>query len=176
MIARLGRREKILVGAVLALVVGLLIQTLVVDPLLTHRKDLEREIKDYRIVNFDLEDAGREYLDLKKEQAVAQARYERRSANFRLFTFLDSLAKEADVEKYRKYIRPSSSPIPDSPYKKSVVEMKLAGLPLEPLMNYLYRIETSPNEVDIARISITEAGKDSHLVDALIQVVTLEKS
>ncbi|MFH2099084.1 MAG: hypothetical protein ABIJ95_06185, partial [Pseudomonadota bacterium] len=67
-----------------------------------------------------------------------------------------------------------TTPIADSPYKVSMVELKLSGVTTEKLMAYLHGVESSRNQVQIRRLAVTETGKGRRLVNAVILAVTLE--
>ena len=71
-------------------------------------------------------------------------------------------------------MKPSKKAQKNSPYKISRVEMKLEAISLEQLTNYLYGVETSPNMVDITKISISKKDKKQGLLTAVLQVETVE--
>jgi general secretion pathway protein M len=52
--------------------------------------------------------------------------------------------------------------------------MKLQAITLEQLTTYLYKIETSKNNVFIKRISITKTGKQEQFINAVLHVETIE--
>ena len=52
--------------------------------------------------------------------------------------------------------------------------MKLQTITMEQLTTYLYKVETSKNEVNVKRISIAKAGKQAGYIDAVLQVETFE--
>jgi general secretion pathway protein M len=71
-------------------------------------------------------------------------------------------------------MKPTKKVQKNSPYKLSRVEMKLDAITLEQLTNYLYRVETSKNMVDIRKISISKKDKKQGLLTAVLQVETVE--
>jgi general secretion pathway protein M len=81
---------------------------------------------------------------------------------------------EAGIKDKITYMKPSSSVLKNSPYKTSIVEMKLQSVTLAELADYLYRVETSENFVSVKRISISKLGKQEASVNAVLQVETLE--
>jgi general secretion pathway protein M len=52
--------------------------------------------------------------------------------------------------------------------------MKLDAITLEQLTNYLYKIETSKNMVEVKKISISKKDKKQRLINAVLQVETYE--
>ena len=71
-------------------------------------------------------------------------------------------------------MKPTKKVEKGSPYKLSRVEMKLDAITLEQLTNYLYKVETSKNMVDIKKISISKKDKKHGLITAVLQVETVE--
>jgi general secretion pathway protein M len=52
--------------------------------------------------------------------------------------------------------------------------MKIDGVTLEQLTNYLYGIETSKNMVIVKKLSISKKEKNEGLVNVILQVETVE--
>jgi hypothetical protein len=52
--------------------------------------------------------------------------------------------------------------------------MKLEAVTLEQLATYLYGVETSPNMVEIKKISISKQDKKQGLISAVLQAETVE--
>jgi general secretion pathway protein M len=175
MISKLDKREKILVGAVAGLLAIVLVHSLVLSPLANWRSNTQARVLQQEADMARMGDLAAQYQALVQKQSQALNRYAGRDEGFSLFTYLDRLAEQADVQRFRTYIKPSTSPVPDSPFRRSLVEMKLAGLSMEQLMAYLFAIESSKNQISISRIAITETGRDSRLVEAVLHVSTLEK-
>jgi len=73
------------------------------------------------------------------------------------------------------YMRPTSTAGKDSPYRLSMVEMKLTDVTISQLMAYLHGIETSRNMIFIKRLSVSKAEQKADLITTVFQVETLEK-
>ena len=71
-------------------------------------------------------------------------------------------------------MKPSASRTNDR-FKESMVEMKLDKINLKQLVDYLYLIESPENVVSIKRISIRDNKGAAGYLDAVMQVVTIEK-
>ena len=91
-----------------------------------------------------------------------------------MYAFLNRLAAEAKIKDRITNMKPTKKVQKNSPYKLSRVEMKLDAITLEQLTNYLYKVETSKNMVDIKKISITKKDKKQGLITAVLQVETVE--
>ncbi len=173
-ISRLSRREKVIVGFMIALLCIYVLAQFVVADALANKRDLAQKIKKGEALLMDMRLEKAEYEEVTRQIAATRARFENRETGFRLFSFLDRLAGENGVKQYIEYMNPSTSPIPDSPYKVSMVELKLSGVTTEMLMDFLYGIESSRNQVQVRRLAVSETGKDRRLVNAVILAVTLE--
>ncbi|MBW1989949.1 MAG: type II secretion system protein M [Deltaproteobacteria bacterium] len=174
-IQRMSRREKAVVSALAALVCLLVLSEFVVSPLLSRKDALEAGIRAKEKGLVDLRLLAQDYQKAQARMAAAQQRFQNRERGFRLFSFLDRLAGQSGVKKHVEYMNPSTQPIENSPYKVSMVELKLSGITTEQLLAYLYGIESSPNQVRIRRLAITEKlGGERRLVNAVILAVTLE--
>ena len=115
-----------------------------------------------------------EYAALTQSEKTSKSRFRRRPKGFKLYSFLDRLAGKSGIKDRIIYMKPSKKAQKNSPYKISRVEMKLEAISLEQLTNYLYGVETSPNMVDITKISISKKDKKQGLLTAVLQVETVE--
>ena len=115
-----------------------------------------------------------EYDSLMSRTGSWENRLKKKSKGFTLFSFLDKLAGDVGLKEKIAYMKPSKSDQKNSPYKLSMVEMKLQRINLKQLTPYLHTIESSENDVYIRRLSITKKGKGQGFIDVVLQVETLE--
>jgi general secretion pathway protein M len=170
---KLAKREKYLValgGG--ALVVFLLFQFLVF-PFFDGKGRLERGIQAKEEALKQMVRMSGQYKALQTGSQGVQTVLSGREKGFTLFSFLDRAAGDAGVKEYIKYMKPSTSE-GTGPYKESMVEVKLEGITLKQLVEYLFRIESPENLVSIKRISIKENKRESGYLDAVLQVLTLQ--
>lgn len=71
-------------------------------------------------------------------------------------------------------MKPSTTTQKDSPYRLSMVEMKLSGVTMSQLLAYLHGIETSRDMIAIKRLSISKGEQQADLINTVFQVETLE--
>ncbi|MFP4475292.1 MAG: type II secretion system protein GspM [Desulfatibacillaceae bacterium] len=172
--AKLGKSEKRLVALAVMVICAIVLVEFVITPVLERRKRLENSVARAQNDLADIQILAQDYARVMARSSQAANRLDRRPAGFSLFSFLDTLAGQAGVKSHLAYMNPSASPVPESPFRRSQVDLKLQRISMEQLMQYLYRIESSDNEVFVRRMKITRTGKDEPYVDAVIQVVTLE--
>jgi general secretion pathway protein M len=71
-------------------------------------------------------------------------------------------------------MRPTKTEQKNSTFKLSRVEMKLEAVTLEQLATFLHGVESSKNMVSVSKLSITRRDQKEGLLDAILQVETLE--
>ena len=142
-------------------------------PFLDKRERIQRGIKAKEEGLREIVMLGAEYQAIKKSSQVMDRLLTRRKKGFTLFSFVDKSAGDAGVKANIKYMKPSTS-TGLSPYKESLVEMKLEAITLQQLIGYLYRIESPVDVVSIKRISIKENKRKSGRIDAILQVLTFQ--
>jgi len=171
---RLSKREKYTVFTAIAAVGMYILIQYVCFPTLDYRSRLHRTLKQKTDVLAQMQHLQTEYQDLMQNAERLKRRYARRQKGFTLFSFLDRLARDTGIKDNIAYMKPSNAAQKDSAYKVSIVEVKLQGINLTTLTDYLYGVETSRNAITIKRMSITKKGKNKGLIDAVLQVEVVE--
>ncbi len=170
----LNKRERY--GIMLATgVIGIfIIAVFIVEPFLSRTANMKNSLQAKADMLVEMQRLQSEYAALTQQTKISKSRFQRRQKGFTLFSFLDRLAGESGIKDRISYMKPSKKAQKNSPYKISRVEMKLEGISLEQLSNYLYSVETSQNMVDITKISISKKDKKQGLLTAVLQVETVE--
>lgn len=172
---KLAKREKYLVAlAAGALAVFILIQFLIF-PFFERRDRLDRGIQAKEGGLQEMLLMSARYRAHESGSQGVQSVLSNREKGFTLFSFLDRAAGGAGVKEYIKYMKPSTSD-GTGIYKESMVEIKLEGVTLQQLVEYLFRIESPENLVNVKRISIKENKREAGYLDAVLQVLTLQQN
>jgi general secretion pathway protein M len=175
MAINLNKREKLsVIAAAAALFIFVLLQFLVF-PLLEKNDRLSSKLisRQHELEQIRLLQA--EYRQTSQKAEQAQRFIKRRKPGFTLFSFLETLAGKTNVKNNIAYMRPTSTADKDSPYRLSLVEMKLADITTSQLMAYLHGIEASNNMIFVKRLSISKEERKADLITTVFQVETLEK-
>jgi general secretion pathway protein M len=173
-LSKLSRREKIIVaGGGCVLVLFLLIQ-FVIAPVFNRSAQLRQSVKSKTLMLADMHRMRSDYDALKSRARQSEARFTRRDKGFTLFSFLDQLAGQSRIKERVSYMRPSIIEQKNSALKLSRVEMKLEAVTLEQLATFLYGVESSRNAAVVSKLSITRRDQKEGLLDAILQVDTLE--
>jgi general secretion pathway protein M len=173
-LSKLSRREKTVVAGGGCLLLVILLVQFVISPLFERSSQVQRAIQSKTIMLAEMQRLRAEAETLRASTRSSEARYSRRDKNFTLFSFLDQLAGKSGVKERVSYMKPSKIEQKNSAYKLSRVEMKLEAVTLEQLSGYLYAVETSRNMVSVSKLSISRREQKEGLLDAILQVDTLE--
>ena len=169
-----NKRETIIVASGSLFVLVWIYLQFVFWPLKDTSKRLTRTISAKESIHRDILELKNEYHQLKSQAEAANAHFKNQDKNFTLFSFLDKLAGQIGIKGNIIYMKPSTSTPKDMPYKLAMVEMKLQGLNLTQLTDYLYGVETSANQMYIKRLAITQKSQESKSVDVVLQVETIQ--
>jgi general secretion pathway protein M len=174
--AKLNKRERIAVSAAVVVVALFLVFQFVVTPYREKQARLARSLQSKTEALREMKALKAQYEALTEQARLSKVRFARRERGFTLFSFLDRLASEAGIKDHITYMKPSRVDDKDTPYRISLVEMKLQDITLKQLTPYLHMVETSENVVYIRRMSITRTGREgaAGLIDAVLQVETYE--
>jgi general secretion pathway protein M len=174
MVRRFTGREKYVVYGGAGLMGLFLLHLLVISPLIGAHDARSRSLQAKTIIRDDIIRMKSEYQAIQRRASASTQRFAGRKANFTLFSFLDSLAGDAEIKEHITYMKPSTSTPKDSPYKISLVEMKLQNITMAQLTTYLHKVETSKNMVFVKRLSVSKEGKQDGSINAVLQVETSE--
>ena len=173
-LSKLSQREKIIVaGGGLALLIFLVVQFLIA-PVFTRNAQMRRSVQAKTAMLAEMQRLKSDHDSMKSAATQSEARFTRRDKGFTLFSFLDQLAGQARVKERVSYMRPTKTEQKNSTLKLSRVEMKLEAVTLEQLAAFLHAVESSKNMVSVSKLSITRRDQKEGLLDAILQVETLE--
>ncbi|HDZ90658.1 MAG TPA: hypothetical protein ENH37_08270 [Deltaproteobacteria bacterium] len=168
----MGKREKALILLAACCVVLFLLFHFIVFPFFDRREAIKRGITAKRAALGEMMALGSQYESLRRGAEGTGTYLRNRKKGFTLFSFLERAAGRAGVKDHIKYMKPSASR-GDGRFKEAMVEMKLDGVSLGQIVNYLYLIESPQNVVGVKRISIRNSKSAPGYLDAVVQVVTL---
>jgi len=174
-IRRLSRRELLMIGSGGAILGLFIVFQGIVFPLLEAREGTIRSIERYEESLREMRTLRGEYEALQARTAEIRKILASRPRDFTLFSFLENGAARAGIKNRIQYMKPSTAAVRDgSGYEESAVEMKIEGVSLKKLVEFLYFIEDPERLVRIRRISIREEKAASGELTVLLQVVTYQ--
>jgi general secretion pathway protein M len=171
---KLSRRERTAIWTGIVFVCLFVLLRFAVFPFVDQRERLVRSL-EANVKNLEeIRILKSEYEALNRRADTSKFRFEKRSKGFTLFSFLDMLAGEVGIKENIAYMKPSTTVQKESVYKISLVEMKLTGITMEQMTQFLHKIETSNNMVSVKRLSLTKPDETQQRLNAVLQVQTLE--
>ena len=168
---KLANREKNLLISCGIFLLAVIVSQFLVMPWFAERDRLiagiasrEKDVQEMILMQ-------RKLTAAKENTSGVAANLRLRPKKFALFSYLEKTADTNRVKKFITYMKPSASNS-KGPLNESLVEMKLAGVGLESLINYLKEIESPENVVYLKRLSIQSSKKQEGTLDVVIQVLT----
>jgi len=173
-LAKLSSREKMAISIGIGFVVIFILAQVAFFPFIDARERLQRKLVSHTINQTEIKQLRLKYLELQNRADNSKTRFKRRQRGFTLFSFLDKLAGQVGIKERITYMKPSSTKQKDTPYRLSLVEMKLNGITMEQITRFLYRIETSQNMIHVRRLSLNKKEEKEALLNVILQVETFE--
>ncbi|MBC2695251.1 MAG: hypothetical protein HF982_08260 [Desulfobacteraceae bacterium] len=171
---KLNRREKYSVYAAAVIICMFVLIKFIVLPVIDKRERDTRAIQVKTKILEEMTALKSKYNAINNRADLSKLRFAKREKNFTLFSLIDSLAGKAAIKDHIVYMKPSTSLAKNSNYKISSVEIKVQNITLNELVSYLYMVETTDNNVFINRLSISKAGGQEDLINAVLKVETIE--
>ena len=159
----LQRREQILVlgAGILVLVTGLFV--FVIDPILARGANLDRRLATASRQFSELQALRGDYQRQKQILDRIDAQLRRQPRNFAIFSLLERVAGQTGIQDKIQSMNTVASP-PNTVYKEESVEVRMEGVALGQLIDYLHRVERSPQVLKIKRLQVKPArGNRQHL-------------
>jgi general secretion pathway protein M len=164
------REKRTLIAGGLA-VAALLVYLVLISPYLAAMEKLDRRITKKTEELEEVLALQKEYFRLREKTTLLEGMV-RSTSSFSLLSFLETLAAKNGIKKQIAYMKPLTTPANER-YRESSVEMKLEGLTLKQLVDYLYQIERSPQPIRIKRLNIAKK-KGEGFLDITLQASTFE--
>ena len=113
-----------------------------------------------------------DYLALEENLEFVEEGLVSRGKDFNLFSFLERLTAESGIKERVFSMRPRERHFSDY-YKESLVEIRLKGIELSELVDYLYRIENPPRFLAINDLLLRPQRASPGKVEVSFEVSTL---
>ncbi len=157
----LSGRDRIALSIGAAVLAALVLYQFVFHPLSASCERLESSIRTQESELLELKGIVARYQQIASGGAGGAAQAD----SFNLFSLLETLANQSGLMDRMESMRPGSMDL-DNLKKEDWVEVKLDGVTLKELTEYLYRIRSSGNGVYIKRLS---TRKDGDYLNVILQ-------
>jgi general secretion pathway protein M len=164
----LQRRERLFVIGAGALLVVFLLFKLTIDPMLKRSADLDRQIVTARRQLDEVRTMQQAYQRQKKVVDNINSQL-KNQPNFAIFSRLEELAGQTGIRSKIVHMKPTVS-TPNEVYNEESVEVKVEGVTLEQLVQYLHQVENSPQLLKIKRLEMKPRFDNRQILTATFRV------
>lgn len=173
MAIQLNKRERLALWVAGVAIGALIMVKFVIFPYLEAREKWARQIEAKKVTLLEMQALKSEYHNFKQLGATSRSRLAKRGKNFTLYSFINNAAAKAKIKNNIVYMKPKKIEQKGSAVKVDVVEMKVAGVTLKQLVNYLQMVEKSGNQVFVKRTAISNSSKKKGYLDVTLLLETV---
>lgn len=173
-IKRLNKREKYIMYGAIGVMVVLGIHWLIITPFFENKSRMQKALHRKQAMIAEMQQWRSDYQAIKQSAQDSKSLFAHRSEGFELYSFLNKIAGQTGIKDRITSMKPTKTAQKNSEYRLSRVDMKLDGIGLEQLVDYLYAVETSENIVEIRKLTITKKDKEKGLISVIMQVEAIE--
>ena len=170
---RLSRRERFMVAVGLLFVVGFLVHQLLVDPFLVKKQRLERSLQIKASNLLEMKLLQKQYQQVSGNKRDIMGRLKARSPEFSLYTFVEQQIDAVRMKGRVKSIKPGVSDYQEG-IRQSMIDLKIEGVVLAQLVDFLASIESFDKVVFVERIVVQNNSREDGLLDVMLSVITFE--
>ena len=165
----LQRREQILVvGAGILAFVAVLF-TFVIDPILARAANLDRRIAAATRQLTELHTLQRDYRHQEQVIDRIDAQLRRQKQNFAILSHLERVAGQTGILDKIQSMNTVASP-PNTAYEEDSVEVRMEGVTLTQITDYLHRMGKSPQVVRTKRLQVNPTRENRQLLSVRYRV------
>ena len=165
----LQRREQILVVGAGVLVLVVVLFTFVVDPILARTANLDRRLAVATRQLAALQALRGDYRRQKQMIDRIDAQLRRQRGNFAIFSHLEQVAGQTGIQDKIQSMNTVASP-PNTVYKEDSVEVRMEGVTLAQLIEYLHRVGMSPQVLRIKRLQVNPTRENRQFLSVRFRV------
>jgi general secretion pathway protein M len=165
---RLSGREKGMVGLGAAVLAAIGFWLGVWDPVQAHIQLLDRKVRAKQAEQQEIQKLVERFRRLR-DQIAGIEDHLKRSKDFSILSYLESLAKRQQVQDRIVQMKPKGGETTRY-YRESSVEIKMEKVRLSELVGYLYQVENSAELLRVKQLQIKPRFDDKDLLDVRFQV------
>jgi len=169
---RLAAREKMAVGVGGTCLVAVAFWLGVWEPAQAHLELQKRRVQAKQEEYREIQDLAGRFERLRSRIEGIEAHL-RRSRDFSILSYLESLAKRQRVQDRIVQMKPKPGESTKY-YKENAVEIRMEKVHLPELVRYLHEVENSPELLRVKQIQVRPRFDDPDLLDVRFQVSAYE--
>ncbi len=156
---RINRRELTLILAGGIIVLSVFYYLFIVSPALARQKVLTKYIAKKESDLAAMRGLKTKWDAFKSDRGEAEKSLTNRGKKFTLLSFLEGISREVGINQNIQYMKPLSASEKSENLRAAGMEMKLEGIDMSQLVNFLYKLEYSGNLLKIKRTKIQKLSK-----------------
>jgi type II secretory pathway component PulM len=170
---RLSPREKGFLLAGVLVLSGLFLYFGWISPTLEEIRRLDKSITSERGRLQEVRELFSTFQTLDKREAIAEEKLQKRTQeSFSIASVIEGLAREVKILDQVQYLKPSQAQFSEQ-YTEASVSLKVTQIEIEPLVDFLYRIESSERLLRIRSLQVRSHPKETGKLDVTLTVFTL---
>jgi general secretion pathway protein M len=170
---RLSPRERTILGAGAAAMVVIGLYSFIWEPLAEGRVRLAQRIVGKQRQLEEMQAMREAYMGLLRQLEASQQVLDRADPKFSLFPHIEATVAQVVGRDKIKSMTPENKEVGGA-YREDSVELKLAGISLEQLVDMMYRIEKGEHPLRITRLQVKKQFRDPHMFDVTATVSMLK--
>jgi hypothetical protein len=154
-------------------IIALIFYLVIVSPAVAKQKALSRYIEKKESDLIQMMALRDEWHQFQNSRLRAENAIKKRGRGFTLLSFLEGITREIGIDKKIQYMKPMSSVEQTGPWEQVGIEIKLDGIDMKALTQFLYEIEGAEGSLNISRIKVNSSTKkEARLLTVILQVNT----
>jgi len=166
----LSDREKKLLIVLIIVVIISFIYYFVLTPIMTYKEYTNTVYDNNRAKIASLDSICSEYMNIieDKKKLISLA------SKSNIVSMTDGIAAELNIKNNINY-NTTNSNIVQNDIEKITTEIRVEGIPINSLLQFIYKIENLNFPLKVQKVVITSGFKDRDRYDSLIVIVSLKK-
>ena len=169
---KLNRREKTFVGLGAAILACLALYLWVIEPLADHRDRLRKSNARVAADLAEMKALAVRYKTLAAERDRLKRQVSARGAGFAPFSHLETLARESGLTGQIESMAPAAGKSEDLRPGMAEFDVRLAGIGLPQLVQFLHRLESSDKVFFVINLTIRPRYLTPDLLDVTLRLAT----
>lgn len=141
-------------------------------PAISKIRTLKRVVSDKRQVLGELRAQSEQYKAISIKYEKIRQEIKSQPEERKILSFIERVQQDSGLMQKVVYMKPTTTAVNDV-YEEVTIEIKLQGITLDQLIQFILKIESSELTIGFKTFDIKRGIRDSNLLDTTIQLVSL---
>ncbi|MFH1091358.1 MAG: type II secretion system protein GspM, partial [Pseudomonadota bacterium] len=166
---KLRRREKMIIGLGVLVLLGLAVYFAVVEPVIQRRDSLKKLTLRMETDLREMRNLAARYKALAESKNQLERQVSTRGKGFAPFAYLENLARESGLTGQIESMTPVAAKVEEGQAQMAEFDLRLSGIGLPQLVNFLYRLESSDKVFFVVNLNIRPRYLTPDLLDVTLR-------